>query len=77
MASHVPNEEEQMAKYYRYYSNVSRGKRKNGYSEGLIPSMPEAEECSREYKGVQAKLGWSYPRDLGGRPLTAPIVPET
>ena len=28
MASHVPNKGEQMVRYYGYYSNVSRGKRK-------------------------------------------------
>ena len=29
MCSHVPNKGEQMVCYYGYYSNVSRGKRKN------------------------------------------------
>ena len=28
MCSHVPNKGEQMVRYYGYYSNVSRGKRK-------------------------------------------------
>jgi hypothetical protein len=28
MCSHVLNKEEQMVRYYGYYSNVSRGKRK-------------------------------------------------
>jgi len=28
MCSHVPNKGEQMARYYGYYSNVSRGKLK-------------------------------------------------
>lgn len=27
MCSHVPNEGEQMVRYYGYYSNVSRGRR--------------------------------------------------
>ncbi len=29
MSSHIPNKGEQMFRYYGYYSNVSRGKRKN------------------------------------------------
>jgi hypothetical protein len=28
MCSHVPNKGEQMARYYGFYSNVARGKRK-------------------------------------------------
>jgi hypothetical protein len=28
MGSHVPNKGEQMVRYYGYYSNVSRGRRK-------------------------------------------------
>jgi len=28
MTSHVPNKGEQMVRYYGYYSNVSRGRRK-------------------------------------------------
>lgn len=30
MSSHVPNKGEQMVRYYGYYSNISRGKRKTG-----------------------------------------------
>ena len=30
MASHVPNRGEQMVRYYGYYSNVCRGKKKAG-----------------------------------------------
>ncbi len=39
--SHVPNKGEQMVRYYGYYSNVSRGKRKSNDQDGLIPSMLE------------------------------------
>lgn len=40
MTSHVPDKGEQMVRYYGYYSNVSRGKRKKGtrgYPDSLHP----------------------------------------
>jgi hypothetical protein len=37
----VPNREEQMVRYYGYYSNVSRGKRTKQDLDGIIPSMLE------------------------------------
>ena len=39
MCSHVPNKGEQMVRYYGFYSNVSRGKRKKLDQDGLIPSI--------------------------------------
>jgi hypothetical protein len=41
MCSHVPNKGEQMARYYGYYSNVSRGKRKKEDNDELTPSILE------------------------------------
>jgi len=37
-------------KYYGYYSNVNRGKRKMRDKDELIPSILEPEESSRDYK---------------------------
>jgi hypothetical protein len=37
MSSHVPDKGEQMVRYYGYYSNVSRGKRKKRNQDGWIP----------------------------------------
>jgi hypothetical protein len=36
MTSHVPNKGEQMVRYYGYYSNAARGKRKKAEKDELI-----------------------------------------
>ncbi len=43
MCSHVPNKGEQMARYYGFYSNVSRGKRKKTDADDKIPCFLEPE----------------------------------
>ncbi|MCK5186147.1 MAG: transposase [Deltaproteobacteria bacterium] len=48
MCSHVPNRGEQMIRYYGYYSNVSRGKRKKEEQEGTIPCIIEEDDISPE-----------------------------
>ena len=48
MASHVPNKGEQMVRYYGYYSNVSRGKRKIQEKDETIPSILEPDGSSKE-----------------------------
>jgi len=44
MCSHVPNKGEQMVRYYGYYSNVSRGKRKKQNEDESIPYILESEQ---------------------------------
>jgi hypothetical protein len=64
MCSHVPNKGEQMVRYYGYYSNVSRGKRKKVESDERIPSILEPVEgpdfrgdvSSEEYRRNWARL---------------------
>jgi len=56
MASHVPNKAEQMVRYYGFYSNVSRGKRKNQDQDDLIPSILEPDGSSNEYRKNWARL---------------------
>jgi hypothetical protein len=57
MCSHVPNKGEQMVRYYGYYSNVSRGKRKMLEEDELIPSILEPKEgSSKEYRKNWARL---------------------
>jgi len=64
MCSHVPNKEEQMVRYYGYYSNVSRGKRKKQNQDVLIPCILEpvedpdfgGDESSRESRKNWARL---------------------
>ena len=37
MCSHIPDQREQMVRYYGFYSNVSRGLRQKENMDGLIP----------------------------------------
>ncbi len=56
MCSHVPNKGEQMVRYYGYYSNISRGKRKKENSDELIPSILEPDGSTKEYRKNWARL---------------------
>ena len=56
MCSHVPNKGEQMVRYYGFYSNVIRGKRKKQVQDELIPSILEPEGSSKEYRKNWARL---------------------
>jgi len=56
MCSHVPNKGEQMVRYYGYYSNVSRGRRKKADQDGLVPCILQPEESSKEYRKNWARL---------------------
>jgi hypothetical protein len=56
MCTHVPNKGEQMVRYYGYYSNVSRGKRKKSDQDELIPSILEPDESSKEHRRNWARL---------------------
>jgi endogenous inhibitor of DNA gyrase (YacG/DUF329 family) len=56
MCSHVPNKGEQMVRYYGYYSNVSRGKRKKEDNDELIPSILEPDGSSKAFRKNWARL---------------------
>ncbi len=56
MSSHVPEKGEQMVRYYGYYSNVCRGRRKKLNQDGLIPDILERDEDSKAYRKNWAKL---------------------
>ena len=56
MCSHVPNKGEQMLRYYGYYSNVSRGKRKIQDKDDAIPSIMETDGSSKEFRKNWARL---------------------
>jgi len=56
MSSHVPDKGEQMVRYYGYYSNVSRGKRKKQDQDEWIPCILEPEGSSKEYRKNWARL---------------------
>ena len=55
MCSHIPNRGEQMARYYGWYSNASRGKRGQ---EGLDDAIP----CILELQGDEKALRKSWAR---------------
>jgi hypothetical protein len=46
MCSHVPNKGEQMVRYYGYYSNVCRGKRKAKGEDEALPTVLRPDEGS-------------------------------
>ena len=56
MCSHVPNKGEQIVRYYGYFSNVSRGKRKKNDQDELIPSILGPNRSSKEYRKNWARL---------------------
>jgi hypothetical protein len=43
-------------RYYGYYSNVSRGKRRKQDQDGLLPSMLQPQEPSKGYRKTWARL---------------------
>ena len=47
MCSHIPNKGEQMMRYYGFYSNVARGKRKTEARDDLIPFILDPAENNK------------------------------
>jgi hypothetical protein len=56
MCSHVPGKGEQMVRYYGYYSNVSRGKRKKAQTDNQLPCILEPELSPKEFRKNWARL---------------------
>ncbi len=56
MCSHVPNKGEQMVRYYGYYSNAARGKRKKADSDDKIPCILEPELTGKAFRKNWARL---------------------
>jgi len=56
MCSHIPNRGEQMVRYYGYYSNVSRGKRKEAGTDYVIPCILEPQGDSKAFRKSWARL---------------------
>jgi hypothetical protein len=59
MSSHVLNRRESArggVRYYGYYSNVCRGKRKKQNQDGLVPCILEPDEESKAYRKNWARL---------------------
>jgi hypothetical protein len=68
MCSHVPNKGEQMVRYYGYYSNVSRGRRKKANTDELIPTVLEPELTSKAFRRNWARLIQKIAACLGPDP---------
>ena len=47
MCSHIPDQREQMVRYYGLESNVSRGLRQKENVDGLIPCVIEPDENAK------------------------------
>jgi hypothetical protein len=56
MCSHIPNRGEQMVRYYGYYSNVSRGKRKEKGTDDVIPCILEPQDDMKALRKGWARL---------------------
>jgi len=56
MCSHIPNQGEQMVRYYGYYSNVSRGKRQMAGKNDDGPCILDAQEDSKAFRKSWARL---------------------
>jgi hypothetical protein len=69
LSSHIPNKGEQMVRYYGYYSNVSRGRRKKADQDGLVPCVLQSEESSKAYLKNWARL---IQKIYEADPLTCP-----
>ena len=62
ITAHIPNKGEQLVRYYGYYSNVSRGKRKKEKpkEETEIIWKPELIEVTPPPVSKDLKRRWSY-----------------
>jgi hypothetical protein len=54
--SHVPNKGEQVARYYGFYSNVARGKRKKTDADDKIPCFLQPELTGKTSRQNWARL---------------------
>jgi len=68
MTSHIPNQGEQMVRYYGFYSNASRGHRQKENTDGLIPCVIEPGEKARPNRNWARLIQKIYEVD----PLSCP-----
>ena len=76
MTSHIPDQREQMVRYYGFYSNVSRGLRQKENVDGLIPSVIEPDENAkpnRNWARLIQKIG-ACPGHDPGRSIHLPAL---
>jgi hypothetical protein len=68
MTSHIPNQGEQIVRYYGFYSNASRGHRQKENTDSLIPCIIEPDEKARPNRNWARLIQKIYEVD----PLTCP-----
>lgn len=56
MCSHIPNKGEQMVRYYGFYSNVTRGKRKAAGTDDALPCILEPQDDGKALRRDWARL---------------------
>ena len=71
MCSHVPNKGEQMVRYYGYYSNVSRGKRKKQNLDDIVPSILQPEGSSKAFRKTGLALSKRFMKLIPSAVLSA------
>ena len=57
MCSHIPDRGEQMVRYYGYYSNVARGKRKETEGDG-VPCISQSRVFDLEADSKEYRKNW-------------------
>lgn len=72
MCSHVPDKGEQMVRYYGYYSNVSRGKRKLAASLPQMMGVPCIVDFRKEQKNVSRNWACLIKKIYEADPLVCP-----
>ena len=50
LVTHIPNEGEQMIRYYGYYSNKSRELRKKAGMDDAVPALIDAKMAPKEFR---------------------------
>jgi hypothetical protein len=68
LCSHIPDQREQMVRYYGFYSNVSRGLRQKENQDDLIPCVLEPDEKDKPNRNWARMIQKIYEVD----PLTCP-----
>ncbi|MDQ5984570.1 MAG: hypothetical protein CSYNP_00265 [Syntrophus sp. SKADARSKE-3] len=56
MCSHIPSKGEQMVRYYGFYSDVSRGKRKAAGTDDAVPDILEPQGDGKVLRRNRARL---------------------
>ncbi len=56
LVSHIPDKGEQMVRYYGFYSNKSRGLRKNAGTDDQVPALIDSDLSPQAFRKNWARL---------------------